>query len=127
MQRSKRRKLKLPVGNCYEVAAQLVLDQNEGTLVHGQVWSVLHRTMIDHAWVELPVGAVVTDEWNESVTLEQEAVIDLTLKVEHRFVPKWWYEAVAKAEAQARYTPDETRTHLLQWRTWGPWTTKTDS
>jgi len=121
MERNRRRKLRRPEGRCYEVAAQLVTTQDKGVLVHGQVWSILHRRMIDHAWVELPVGTFVEDDTQDSITLEEEAVLDLTLKVKHRFVPRWWYYAVTKAEPARRYSPEETRAQLLRWRTWGPW------
>lgn len=121
MQRSKWRKLRRPEGRCYEVAARLVLEQREGILVHGQVWSVPLRRMIDHAWVEVPAGGVLEDDTGDREVLTEPAVVDLTLKERHRVVPKWWYVAVAKAEEFRRYSVQDVLAFTLRHGTWGPW------
>lgn len=121
MIRAKRRKLCKPVGTCYQDAGRLVMDQREGLLVHGRVWSVTLKQMIDHAWVELPTGTFVEDGIGDSITVEQPAVVDLTLKKTQRFLPKCWYYALAKAEVVAVYTREEACAQMLKSKHWGPW------
>ncbi|MBS0151368.1 MAG: hypothetical protein JSR31_10540 [Nitrospira sp.] len=121
MQRSKTRKVQRPCGRCYELSAKLVLDEGEGEVVHGQVWSAFFRRMINHAWVELPVGTTVHDTYGDRETLTIEAVVDLTIKKKLRLLPKHLYYAFTKAAPLARYAEPELRTAILREKTWGPW------
>src|SRR5262245_34258570 len=121
MQRARKRKLKSPKGNCYLEAGTIVTTENEGTLVHGRVWSVLLNQWIDHAWVEAPIGTLIEDGVGDSVRVKGSIVIDVTIKKGLRLLPKDFYYRISQAQPEAFYSPDEARVQMLKFLHWGPW------
>jgi len=124
MQRAKKRKLNQPRGTCYEDAGRVVAFERDGLLVHGTVWSGFFGKRIDHAWVVLAPGTVIEDGTGEMVTLDEYAVLDLTLKKRMRLLPKPLYDALAQTQVVRQYTPEETSVQILKWSHWGPWPTE---
>jgi hypothetical protein len=89
-------------GLCFQLAFQHVTDQEEGTLVHGKVWSPKLGQMIDHAWVITETGYVyepVSDRYFERKSL---------------------YETYRMKEENI-YTPTEARKMALRTNNYGPW------
>lgn len=121
MQRSKLRKYRKPMGRCYELSGKLVVDENEGVLVHGTVYSPVTQCRIGHAWVEVPVGTVIHGK-DGTIALDVPGVVDLTLRnPKHRLLPHDLYYALMKAEPIVKYTPHETRVKIVESKIWGPW------
>jgi hypothetical protein len=89
-------------GRCYELAWQHIAYQDEGTLVHGEVWSQNLRRMIGHAWVVTETGWVyepVADEYFRKDEL---------------------YKTYKMKEINT-YTPTEARKMALVGKHFGPW------
>lgn len=111
-------------GTCYEDAGKLVaftVPDEGAVLVHGTVFSIPLGRRIDHAWVVLPKGITIVDGSRDSETLTSEAVVDLTLPMEKRMLPKALYYQVVNAEEDVTYRQDEARAQILCFHHWGPW------
>ena len=115
------RKVRHPQGQCYQVAGQFIIDEREGILVHGRVWSAHLQKKIDHAWVELPVGTTIDHDDGTKEVLTEEAVVDLTLNKKLRLIPKRLYFALTGAEETARYSLNQICLMRLKHNRWGPW------
>jgi len=112
------------LGTCYEDAGRLVafaVPDEGAILVHGTIFTKKLDRRIDHAWVVLPAGITVEDGTGDSEHLTIEAVVDLSLPLKHRMMPKALYYAVAEAEEQVRYRQRETAEKMMAHLHWGPW------
>jgi hypothetical protein len=89
-------------GLCFQLAFQHVTHQEEGTLVHGKIWSPKLRQMIDHAWVITETGYIY------------EPVSD------RYFYRDPLYKKYKMQEINL-YTPDEARKMALRANNYGPW------
>ena len=94
-------------GDCYESAANIVLDERHYTLVHGVVTGQgpLAGVRFGHAWVE-----------------HEGNVIDKSNGRELEF-PRELYYAIGNVDPseQHRYTYKEIREMIQEHGTWGPW------
>lgn len=88
-------------GCCYELAYKHILEQQEGTLVHAEVWSNKLGCMIGHALVETETGYIY------------ESVLD------KYFEKKWLYETYKVKEIN-RYTVEEAMIMGIKTRNYGP-------
>lgn len=89
-------------GLCFKFAFEHILRQQEGTLVHGRVWSRALGRAIDHAWVVTETGFVyepVADRYFEKDEL---------------------YRAYQMKEI-AVYTVEEAMRMAAQAKHYGPW------
>jgi len=90
-------------GRCYELAWKHIIDQEEGALVHGEVWSHKLGRMIGHAWVETETGFVY------------EPVSD-------QYFEKDWLYRTYKVREFNTYTPEQAAIMASSTRSFGPWT-----
>jgi len=95
--------IKERAGRCYELAWRHITEQNEGTLIHGQVWSPKLGKMIDHAWVETETGFIYEPESDS-------------------YYPKDWLYKTYKIKEFNTYTPDQARIMSVRTNKYGPWT-----
>ena len=88
-------------GDCFRIANRFVMDQDEGELVHGTIFSSGKR--IQHAWVDLGTGYI----W-EPIT--------------GSYIPEdFWIENYS-AQEEARYSPEEAAVMAVRTMNFGPWT-----
>lgn len=90
-------------GLCFELAWRHITEQDEGTLVHGKVWSGTLGRMIDHAWVVTETGWVYEP-------------------VSNRYFRKAKLYKTYKMREIDTYTPTEARKITLETKHYGPWT-----
>ena len=90
-------------GQCYELAWRHVVYYNEGTLVHGEVWSHKLGRMIGHAWVLTVPGFVYEPVSNMYFDKDE------------------LYKAYKMREIDF-YMPTEARKMVLETGNFGPWT-----
>lgn len=90
-------------GQCYELAWRHVVYYNEGTLVHGEVWSHKLGRMIGHAWVLTVPGFVYEPVSNMYFDKDE------------------LYKAYKMREIDY-YMPTEARKMVLETGNFGPWT-----
>lgn len=89
-------------GLCYQFALEHIFRQQEGTLIHGQVWSQAQGRMIDHAWVVTETGFVY------------EPVTD-------RYFPKDELYREYQMKEITVYTVEEAMEMVIRTRHYGPW------
>lgn len=89
-------------GECYEWALKFIIAEDEGTLVHGTVWSYPLKKRISHAWVVTETGWVFEP-------------------VAGRFFDKEWLYEHFKMEEEQTYTPAEAAATALRHHHFGPW------
>lgn len=94
---------KTRAGRCYELAWKHITEQDEGTLIHGEVWSPKLGRMIDHAWVETETGYIYEPESDS-------------------YYPKDWLYKTYKVKEFNTYTPDQARIMGVRTGKYGPWT-----
>lgn len=99
----KMKDMELRQGKCYELAWRYVAFGDEGTLVHGEVWSHKLGRMMGHAWVITQTGLVY------------EPVSDV-------YFPKDALYKTFKLKEINTYTPTEARKITLETKHYGPWT-----
>jgi len=90
-------------GRCYELALKHVLEQQEGTLIHGEVWNPKLGRMIGHAWVETETGYIYEP-------------------VSAQYFKKDWLYQTYKAKEFQRYTPEQAAIMAARTKNFGPWT-----
>jgi len=90
-------------GHCYELALHHILGMQEGTLIHGEVYSYLLGRVIDHAWVETETGFIYEPESCRYFRKDQ------------------LYKEFKMKELQ-RYSVREAANMALGTETYGPWT-----
>ena len=96
-------------GDCYIVAAHLVVEDFTGELVLVHGWPTLQCPPFErygHAWVETPDGLVI-DRSNGRVVTMPAAV--------------YYALGCIEQEECARYTREETLARLLEHEHYGPW------
>lgn len=114
----------MALGDCFEAAGKYIIDhglrllgsgpaENPGLiLVHGEVMHSFQGFGYGHAWVE--DGNTVIDKSNGR----------------NIRMPKGEYYNLGGVEVfnnMHRYTPEQTRKKILQYKHWGPWDLKTSS
>lgn len=90
-------------GRCYELALKYIMAEDEGTLVHGVVWSYVRGEMIGHAWVVSKDGLAVWEPVSDKV-----------------FPKAWLYNKFRMREEQT-YTPEEAMIMAVKTKNYGPW------
>lgn len=104
------------LGNCFEVAGQLVIHNEDLWLCHGLVTATGppagEGTVYWHAWVER-----MNSEW-----WWMNTVIDRANGHDFEGLALAYYHAGSIDESQVRkYSPDEARVETLRYLHWGPW------
>lgn len=99
-------------GDCFEAAAQYILERKEEglTLVHGRPTLQCEPFMkYEHAWIEMILDG---DHYVRDVSNGKDV-----------FVPRAVYYGLGQIvmEDCYRYTFNEMRTKLLEFKHWGPW------
>jgi hypothetical protein len=89
-------------GNCYELAWRFITTEDEGTLVHGTVWSPNLKKRIGHAWVVTETGFVYEP-------------------VSNQFYDKEWIYKTYAMEEEQTYSPFQSWEMAAKWRHFGPW------
>lgn len=89
-------------GLCYEDAWRFLIKEEEGTLVHGSVWTDPGKR-IGHAWVETETGYIWEPEHRE-------------------FFQKSVWEKIAQPIEEARYSPEQAAIMVARTEHFGPWT-----
>ena len=89
-------------GDCYRLATQHIIAQQEGTLIHAEVWSAKQDGMIGHALVETETGFIY------------EPVLD-------RYFKKDWLYKTYKVKELKRYTTEGAMVMMLKEKNYGPW------
>ena len=90
-------------GRCYELAWKHIIHMEEGTLIHGEVWSPKLGRMIGHAWVETETGYIYEPESGQ-------------------YFKKDWLYQTHKAKEFQRYTPEQAAIMAARTKNFGPWT-----
>jgi len=89
----------IATGKCYETAWRYIIQQEEGSLVHG---TVTRGNKIKHAWVELPSGYLWEPQTGETFTIDG-------------FYKQYF------AEVEDRYTTEEAAIMAARTHNLGPW------
>ena len=90
-------------GRCYELAWRHIAREQEGTLIHGEVYSHKQGRMIPHAWVETETGFIYEPESD-------------------RYFEKDWLYRTYKMKEEHRYTVEEAAIMAARTNNLGPWT-----
>ena len=89
-------------GHCYELAFKHIMGEEEGTLIHVEVYSFTLGCMIGHALVETETGFIY------------EPVRD-------QYFPKDWLYEKFKVVEHARYEYEEALAMVCKHGSYGPW------
>ena len=89
-------------GKCYELAVKHIIEQQEGTLIHAEVYSFTLKRMIGHALVETETGFIY------------EPVVNRYFRKEDLY-PKY------KIKELTRYSIEEALLMVLREDNYGPW------
>lgn len=89
-------------GRCFELAYRHILNTQEGTLIHAEVFSYTLGHTIEHALIETETGFIY------------EPVLD-------RYFEKDWLYRKYKVKELARYTVTEAAIMGLKTGNYGPW------
>jgi len=105
------------LGDCYRLAAQMVMHGLNLVLVHGTVRGQAGR--IDHAWVEDGNTIIETTKGHARVA-DGNTIIETTSPGNTRF-SKAEYRRLLQAQETARYPKEVVAINLLRSQHWGPW------
>jgi hypothetical protein len=114
-------------GGCFQKAAALMLrfgPEAPARLCHGKVRDSFHPCRwVDHAWVEVPAVADVTDDdGGNPRTIPIVAVCDDSQpEPKARRLPWSIFEAQTQVRDVRRYTFSEMMARAVQYRSDGPW------
>jgi hypothetical protein len=114
-------------GNCFKSAAEMVFNDPSLTLVHGYVTGQgpIQGIRLSHAWAEKNIS--IPSNFN-SEELSQLQNMNLTMVYDNSNgnnieIPVQIYYSIGNVNPNElkKYTSEEARKKLLEYKTWGPW------